>query len=717
MPGAAGGSNRPRSFPDHLGGPPTAMADRRKSEGNAIMSIVRLRALALLLAGSAAPIMAQAPVAGATPAGVVSAVTADAAVGPLQLAPASPAEVKAQCDRRLGAMAALRARIEGMPLESEPMALLRAYDDLYLVGMTATSTDAVILMSAHPDAAIRQAGQDCVQRSGAAMVDISLSRPIYERLLQVEKRGVPAELQPMLARQLANYRRAGVDKDEAARAEVTKLQNRIIADSATFEKNVAEDNRTVTARPDELDGLPQAWLAAHPVGADGLVRIGMTYPEVFPLLSNARNAELRKRVLKAFQTRAYPANAAVLGRVVEDRAKLATLLGYPSFAALDLSSRMAANPERVERFMADIDAVARPVAEAETARMLARLQRDDPGLKQLDAWSTSYARQLVKREDYAVDPAEIRPYFAFDKVQAGIFALTSDLFGVEIRRWKTATWHADVEAFEMVQAGKVIGRFFLDMHPRPGKYTHAQLAFARVGVADRQLPVAVLMTPFTKGQMEHMEVVTFLHEFGHLIHWIFSGAQPFAAQNAAELEGDVVEAPSTLLEEWVWDYETLRRFATNDKGQPIPAELVARVNAGRQFGEASTWTRQLGFANAALTLYSGAQPGRDLSQVYETAYNRYSAVPTVPGTHEYASFGHLIGYGASYYTYVWSKALASDLFGEFRRNGLRDRATALRYRESVLAPGGSASMNVLARNFLGRDWSVDAFRRELQGTE
>ena len=678
------------------------------------MSIVRLRALALLLAGSAAPILAQAPAASVASA---SAVSADAAIGPLLLAPASPAEVKAQCDRRLSAMAALRARLEGMPLDSEPIALLRAYDDLYLVGMTAGNTDAMILMNVHPDAAIRQAGQDCVQRSGAAMVDISMSRPIYERLQQVEKRGVPAELQPMLARQLANYRRAGVDKDEATRAEVTKLQNRIIADSATFEKNIAEDNRTVTARPEELDGLPAAWLAAHPVGADGMVRIGMTYPEVFPLLSNARSAELRKRVMTAFQTRAYPANAAVLSRVVENRAKLATLLGYPSFAALDLSSRMAGSPARVERFMADIDAVARPVAEAEIARMLARLQRDDPGLKQLDASSVNYARQLVKQEDYAVDPAEIRPYFAFDKVQAGIFALTSDLFGVDIRPWKTATWHADVEAFEMVQDGKVIGRFFLDMHPRPGKYTHAALGFARFGVADRQLPVAVLMTPFTKGQMEHQEVVTFLHEFGHLIHWIFSGAQRFAAQNAVELEGDVVEAPSALLEEWVWDYETLRRFATNDKGEPIPATLVANMNAGRRFGEGATWTRQLGYSNAALELYSGGQQGGDLSRVFTTAYDRYGPVPNPPGTHEYASFGHVIGYGASYYTYVWSKALASDLFGEFRRNGLRDRATALRYRERVLAPGGSASMNVLARDFLGRDWSVDAFRRELQGTE
>src|SRR3546814_330512 len=207
------------------------------------------------------------------------------------------------------------------------------------------------------------------------------------------------------------------------------------------------------------------------------------------------------------------------------------------------------------------------------------------------------------------------------------------------------------------------------------------------------MPVAVLMTKFTKGLMEHGDVVTFLHEFGHLMHWIFAGQQGYAAQNPMELENDVIEAPSQLLEEWVWDYDTLKRFATNAAGEPIPAALVEKMNSSRRFAEAFGTMTQLGYANASLAFYSGVPEGRDLAQVYDAAYGRYAAVPNPEGTPTYAAFTHLGGYGASVYTYQWSKALSSDLQSEFRKQGLRTQATAKRNRALVLAPAGSAHMN------------------------
>src|SRR5688500_14884487 len=252
------------------------------------------------------------------------------------------------------------------------------------------------------------------------------------------------------------------------------------------------------------------------------------------------------------------------------------------------------------------------------------------------------------------------------------------------------------------------------MHPRDNKYTHAAMFPIRVGIKGRALPAAALITNFPEGLMEHGQVETFLHEFGHLLHWLFAGQRGFAMQNFGEIENDVIEAPSTLLEEWVWDADTLAKFATDAQGRPIPRALVDKMVAGRNFGRAFGTMSQLGLASVALDYYSSDMGAVDLTRRFNETYGRYALAPYPEGSHMHASFGHLSGYGASYYTYQWSEALAADLLSRFRKAGLRDTATARAYRDLVLAPGGSASMNDLARKFLGRDWSVDAYRRELE---
>lgn len=667
------------------------------------MTAVRSFAFALLLTGTAAPVFG----AGYVP-------VSDSVLDRLGVTPQSASEVTAQCDQRLDALKQLRARFEALPLSTQPMVMLAAYDDLYNLAITANYSEPTLIKDTHPDPAVRKAAEECMERAGAALISQSMSPAIYERLRAIEKTQLPPRLGYMLERQLTSFRRSGVDKDPATRARIADLQNRINSMVVEFERNIAADDRTVAATVSELRGVPADWMAAHPADAKGVIRMRVTYADTAPVLAYAENVDVRKRVMLARSDQGYPANEAVLQRLIAARAELATLFDYPNYAAFEFANSMAGSPARVKSFIDAIDTSARPVAEAQAKRMLERLRKDDPSLKTLDGWSSAYALRLVRTEGYDVDPKIIRNYFAFDKVKSGILDLTTDLFGVQIRPWTTEVWHEDVSAFEMVQEGRVIGRFYLDMHPRPGKYTHAQMAPLRIGIRGRSVPVAVLETNFPKGPMEHRDVVTFLHEFGHLLHWIFSGQQPYAMQNAMELENDVIEAPSQLLEEWVWDPATLKRFATNDAGEPIPTTLVEKMNAGRRFGEAFDTMTQLGYASAALTLYSDPMEGRDLAHVYDATYDRYSLAAVPPGTHRYAAFSHLGGYGASYYTYGWSKALASDLLSEFREKGLRDTATAQRYRDTVLAPGGSTSMNVLARNFLARDWTVDAYQQELK---
>jgi thimet oligopeptidase len=299
--------------------------------------------------------------------------------------------------------------------------------------------------------------------------------------------------------------------------------------------------------------------------------------------------------------------------------------------------------------------------------------------------------------------------------------LTRDLFGVEIRRWDTPLWAPGVEAYEMFDGGRLIGRFYMDNHPRPGKYNHANVIPIRYGLTDRAVPVGILVCNFPDGDhstglMEHRDVETFLHEYGHLLHVIFSGRQRWGQANMGNLEWDFIEAPSQMLENWVWDYETLRRFAVNAQGQPIPQALVQRMNRARGFAEAFGDKRQLGLSAASLAYHLRAPGDSDLTETYRTAYNAYSPVPMPGGLHPQDSFGHLTGYSAIYYTYMWSKAISTDLFTRFEHDGLRDPATARRYREMVLGRGSSRPAAALVSDFLGRPLSLDAYRSRLTRT-
>ncbi|HYG46376.1 MAG TPA: M3 family metallopeptidase [Allosphingosinicella sp.] len=660
--------------------------------------------IAFILVTAAAPALA----AGYTP-------VSDAALGPILAKPRSAAEVTAMCDRRIAAIGSLQSKVEAMPLTTAPATLLAAYDDLYNLAVTAAFAEPPLIKDTNPDAAIRTAAEECVQKTNQVVTRFQMSRPVYERLQAVERAGVAPELRYTLARQLDNFRRAGVARDEATRKRIEALQNEITQTGIEFDRNINANHPVVKAKPEELAGVPQDYLDRHKPGADGMVEIKMTGADIAPILQYADSAALRKRVQTAWLNRAYPANDAVLKKLFAQRAELASLLGYPNFAAYDLANRMARDPVRTRAFVDQIAAAARPVGEKEAARLLARLRKDDPRLAGLSASDAGYAMRLVRKETFDVDPAVVRTYFSFDKVRSGIFSLTQDLFGVQIRPWTTEVWSPEVKAYELVEKGQVIGRFYLDMHPRDNKYTHAAMFPVRIGIKGRVLPAAALITNFPEGLMEHGQVETFLHEFGHLLHWLFAGQREYAMQNFGEIENDVIEAPSTLLEEWVWDADTLAKFATDAQGRPIPRALVDKMVAGRNFGRAFGTMGQLGLASVALDYYSSPMGEVDLIRRFNETYGRYALAPFPEGSHMHASFGHLSGYGASYYTYQWSEALAADLLSRFRRAGLRDAATARAYRELILAPGGSASMNDLAKSFLGRDWSVDAYRRELEG--
>jgi thimet oligopeptidase len=641
----------------------------------------------------------------------------DAFLATTHLNPKNPAEFAAACDAYLARAAALRADLEKETGPARVETTFRKFDNLALV-LGAASGDSGVVTQTNLDPAARDAARSCSQKIDTLNTEISLSRPIYARLKAIDAKAAPAQERFLLERAIAQYDRAGVGSDAATRAKIKALQDRISENGIAFERNIADGRKEVAATPAELAGLPADYIAAHKPGPDGRVRISTDYPDLGPVMSYAADQGLRRRLFEANLQRAWPANDALLRKIFADRAELAALLGRPNYATLITEDKMIGSPANAGKFLDEIATVVETPARRDLGKMLARLKADDPAAATVPAWSTSYLSQLIRKEQYAVDPQEVRQYFAYDNVRDGILRLTQDLFQVQIRKWDTPLWAPGVEAYEMVEGGNVIGRFYMDNHPREGKYSHANVIPIRTGLAGRNVPVGILVCNFPAGDhstglMEHRDVETFLHEFGHLLHLIFAGRQQWAQQGPFGLEWDFVEAPSQMLENWVWDYETLKSFAVDAKGEPIPAALVERMNKARGFTEAFGDARQLGLSAASLAYHLSPPGDLDLSGVYRTAYDRYSPIPMPEGLHPQASFGHLTGYSAIYYTYMWSKTISTDLFTRFEREGLRNPATARRYRRMVLAPGSSKPAATLVSDFLGRPLSLDAYRARL----
>ncbi|MBW8733572.1 MAG: Zn-dependent oligopeptidase [Asticcacaulis sp.] len=638
---------------------------------------------------------------------------ANAFLAVLPVTETSPDAVKARCDAGLALGAKAQKALEARKGPATIAGDYKAYDTLNLIVGDA-SNEMGLISQTSPVAEVRDAAEACLPRLSDLGTAIGLSRPIYDRLAAIPTKGLDARTAFTLKKQLINYRLSGVDKDDATRARVKALNTEITEAGILFDKNIRDDKGDIALKPEELKGLPADYIEAHKPGADGLVHITYDYPDVFPIFDFADLRETRKKVLTGYANRGWPANDAALNTLLEKRYELAQLLGYPDYAHLITADKMIGSPERAAKFLDDVNAAAKPGADAENAELLTFAKTIDPSIERLERYDNSYMSNRLRKAKYDVDAAEVRQYFTLAKSRQGIFSLVHDLFGADIRPWNTKVWSPDVTAWEIYDGPRLVGHFYLDLSPRTGKYNHAAQFPIRTGVEGRQLPLGALVTNFpATGPMDHGDVTTFLHEFGHLIHDMYSGHTRYATQSMGNLQWDFIEAPSQLLEEWTWNYDTLKGFASNDKGEPIPEALVKKMNAGRRFGEPTMWKGQLAYSAVSLNFYD-RKPGFDLPSTYDEQIARYSMFPPIPGTHSYAGFGHLNGYSAIYYTYVWSKAIALDLFTRFEADGIRNPATAVRYRKLVLEPGGSQDANVLIENFLGRPLSLEAFKKELQ---
>ena len=600
---------------------------------------------------------------------------------------------------------------------------LVTYNQL-LTAASATNALAGLMSEVHPDEAIRDAARECEQEVSRFYSDLALDREVYDALAAVDVAAADADTKRFHAHTLRDYRRAGVDRSPEVRTRLKQIDEALTRLGQQFSKNISEDVRAIElADVSSLAGLPVDFIASHPPDNAGAIRITTDYPDYNPFMTYASDDAARRELYIKFRSRGDQQNEGVLHEILELRAEKAKLLGYADWADYITADKMIGTGNRAAEFIDKVWKLAAPRAERDYAELLRQLRTVDPKATAVADWQKIWLEHLVKKERYEVDASEVRQYFPYDRVLAGLLEITSEIFDlryVAVPSEDAEVWHPTVVVYDVVRGPTKLGRIYLDMHPREGKYKHAAQFPLKDGVRGSQLPEGVLVCNFSDpashppGLMEHDDVVTMFHEFGHLMHHILGGHQAWVTQSGVATEWDFVEAPSQMFEEWAWSASTLARFARHHvSGEVIPAELVDKMRRADKFGLGTATVQQIFYAAISLGFHRADPKTLDQLAEIQRLQKQYTPFEFVPGTKFHASFGHLVGYSAMYYTYQWSLVIAKDLLTPFEHAGLMEKAVTFAYRDKVLAPGGSHDAAELVRSFLGREYDFKAYERYL----
>ncbi len=622
----------------------------------------------------------------------------------------------------------------------DPLTALRAWDRAngHLGNAAAIGS---LFGNVHPDDSVRDLADAAEQEAERLSTAWSLDRGLYDAFAALDDTVIADD--PLATRMLEkvrkDFRRSGVDRDEETRDRISAIRDRLTELDQEFSKITRDDVRSIRVEAERLAGLPEDWLAAHPAGDDGLVTVTTDYPDAIPVRMFVHDQDVRRDIVTVFLQRGWPTAEPLLEEMFALRQELASSVGYADWPSYDTDVKMIGTgpftvPEevaqrpsrRIPEFIAKIAAAAEEPMRADLAVLLERYRQDYPDATEIPLYDSYYYQEQVRRQQFDVDGQRIRKYFEFSKVRQGLLDVTGRLFGLRYAPVDVPVWHEEVAAYDVFRVDPTtgsgtessIGRIYLDLHPREGKYKHAAQFTLTDGVAGEQMPEGVLVCNFSRGLMEHDHVVTLFHEFGHLLHHVLGGHGDWFRFAGVATEWDFVEAPSQMLEEWAWDPAVLCSFATDEAGDPIPEELVEAMRRSDDYGKGIYARTQMFYAAMAYGFHADEArraAGEEVASLTDRMIGyqeEYGALPYLEGTHLFASLGHLGGYSSGYYTYMWSLVIAKDMFSAFEAEGGGDpfaAEVATRYRDRVLAPGGNKDAADLVADFLGRPYSFDAY--------
>jgi len=616
---------------------------------------------------------------------------------------------------RLAAHEAALAALLAVEGPRTPGNSLRLYDEA-IEQLNLAGAQAGVLNSVAADKAVRDQAQEEAQRVAQAGSALSLNAAVYQALAAIGLEGASAATKHYVERTLLGYRLAGVDKDEATRDRLQALHEKATRLSLEFSRNIQEGGKAIEAAVEELEGLPADYLARHQANERGRVTLTTDQPDMQPVMTFAASGRLRERMFVAYNTRAYPANQQKLLDLLATRQEIATVLDFRSWADLATADQMMGSAANVRTFLERLNQASAEGARREHELILGFARKREPGLEAIDITSRAYWYEQFRRSAFDFDSQSVRPYFPYAQVEAGVLETAARLFKIEFRRSAAAAWHADVSVFDVIEDGALVGRFYLDMHPREGKDKWFSAAPIVTGVRGRALPEAALICNFPEsdendpGLLQYSDVVTYFHEFGHLMHAILGGHTEWAGLSGFATEGDFIEVPSQMLEEFFRDEKLLQAFARHyETGEVLPVELIRKMKLAGAFGRADWVRSQLYYTTLSLDLHDRDPEGLDLDAVTKELYEGLQPWTWMEGNRMYASFGHLTGYSSNYYTYAFDKVIALDFFAQFDAADLLGCAAGARYRKTVLEQGGSKPGRQMVRDFLGRDEEFSAF--------
>jgi len=608
------------------------------------------------------------------------------------------------------------AEIETLPIERiTPEAVLDAWDRIAMMLEDAYGPIS-LLNSVHPDAEVRDAGDRALIEESVFMTELFQNEQLYERVRRVEPlTNAQKQLQKDL---LEAFEDSGVALPPEKRDRFKVISERLTELAQEFSKNIRENKTVLTFTPEECEGLPQSYMDRVPRDGQGNIVVGFDYPDYVPFMSNAVDAEARKRYYVANMNRGTARNLDIMDEIVALRKEIADLYGVPSYAHYVTKRRMVENPETVARFL---DEVKNGVTEAELSdlRQLAEVKAELTGLpveqSSIARWDVVYYRERLREKRYAVDQEALRAYFPTLPTLHWMLDITERLYGIRFSAATVPTWHEDVMYYDVDDAvtGDRIGGIYLDLYPRADKYKHAA-AWPVRGVSRKaaRKPISVLVTNFDRVGLTHNELETLLHEFGHVMHGVLSQTE-YNQHSGTSVERDFVEAPSQMYEEWASRMESLMLMRNHCASCPLIDEsMVQRIRAAKKFGSGVDYGRQLLYASFDMAL-SGEQPRRSLDlwrQMEGSTPMGYVDGTSFPGTFEHIASG----YAAGYYGYMWAKVIALDLISAFGPDVMNEE-TGRRFRELILSRGSEEPARDLVERFLGRPVSSDAFFAEIRG--
>jgi thimet oligopeptidase len=620
------------------------------------------------------------------------------------------------------------------------------------------------LKDIHPDAKVRAAGAACEERAGKYSVKVGARKDLYLALKSYQEHAgktdpLDAADKRLIELTMRDFKRAGLELSDADREKLVQLRSRLTELATQYSSNLDEDTTSFEATEDELEGLPPEFIEHHlkasapvhgveaakpapgspPVHAAPPAKAGKgkkpgrtvvlttKYPDYYPVMENAKNEGLRKRMELAFDSRQTEKNLPLITEAVKLRDQAAKLLGYATHADFVTEDRMAKNAKTVAAFLDRVRGELVPARDALAKQMLALKVADTKNKKAvLESWDWRYYLNQIKKKQFAIDNEQVRQYFPADKVMAGMFQVYATLFGVKFTEVPNPdAWADGVKLYEVHDGvdgkGKLLAKFYVDLFPRPGKYGHAAsftFGVARATAAGYQIPMSALVVNFNppqNGQVAKLsfeEVDTLFHEFGHIMHHSLTTAR-YASTSGTNVSVDFVEAPSQMLENWVYQPQILALISEDPKnpGHPMPDDLAKRLSAARTFDAGTRYTRQVFFAIFDQTIHSG---GADVNPdaVEHDLRGKILGYPVHAEEHMAANFGHLMGgYDAGYYGYLWSEVFADDMFTRFEKEGFLSPTTGKAYRDIILGRGRELDPMDLLKQFLGREPNEDAFLR------